>query len=115
MVVLVVDHLMLEQQVLVILRLPLQAKEVMVVLVAELLRTMAVAVAEVHLLSVAVAHQLLQEMVVQVQLLLFQALASHTLAVVEAALMVERLALAGQAAAEQVQHLIQLQPQAQLI
>jgi hypothetical protein len=56
------------------LHLHLQAKEVMVVWVAGLLLLMAVAVVEVHLLSVVMAHLLLQEMVVQVQRLLLQAL-----------------------------------------
>jgi hypothetical protein len=74
---------------------------------------MAGAVEVAHLLSVAMAHQLLLVAVVQVQPHPFQALASHTLAVEVVALMVERLAQAVQAAVEQVQHLIQLQPQVQ--
>jgi hypothetical protein len=93
----------------------LHLKVITAVLVAGLLLLMAVAVAAVHLLSVAMAHLLLQEMVVQVQPHPFQALASHTLAAEVVVLMVERLALAGQAAVEQVQHLIQLQPQVQPI
>jgi hypothetical protein len=92
-----------------------QAKEITAAWEVEIPPITVQAAAVAHLLLVVAEHLLLQVTAVLVQPHLSQVLALHTLAVVVVALMVELLVAAVQVAVEQVQHLIQLQPQVQPI